>query len=105
MAGMADVLSPTGLTLLGSRTQAAGNQTLRVNGQVVQSQPSAFTAWRASAGEAAGDVNKVHTIGVNLPSADYFKGQIAEMIMYGRQLSDQEVAAVERYLKTKWGTP
>ena len=105
MAGMADLLSPTGLTLLASRTQAAGNQTLRVNGQVVQSQPSGFTAWRASTGEAPGDVNKVHTIGVNIPSADYFKGQIAEVIMYGRQLADQDVAAVERYLKTKWGTP
>jgi hypothetical protein len=106
MDGMAGVLSPTGLTLLTSRTQAVGNQTLRVNGQVVQSQPNVFTTWRASAGEAAGDVsNKVHTIGVNLAPADYFKGQIAEVIMYGRQLSDQEVATVERNLKAKWGTP
>ncbi len=106
MDGMADILSPTGLTLLASRTQAGGNQIVRVNGQVVQSQPSAFSAWRASAGEAAGDVsNKVHTIGVNLAPANYFRGQIAEVIMYGRQLSDQEVATVERNLKAKWGTP
>jgi len=105
MAGTADVLTPTGLTLLTSRTQAAGPQTLRVNGQVVQSDPNAFAAWRASAGEAAADKNKTHTIGVNLTSPDYFKGQVAEVILYGRQLGDQEVAAVERYLKAKWGTP
>jgi hypothetical protein len=105
MDGIADVLSPTDLALLTSRTQAAGNQTLRVNGQIVQSQPSAFTAWRVSAGEAAGELNKVHSIGVNSAPADYFKGQIAEFIMYGRKLSDQDVATVERYLKAKWGTP
>jgi len=105
MDGIPGVLSATEVTLLASRTQAAGSQTLRINGQVAQSQTSVFTAWRSSAGEAVADVKKVHTIGVNPIPADYFKGQIAEVIMFGRQLGDPEVAAVERYLKAKWGTP
>jgi hypothetical protein len=105
MIGLEGVLSPASRTLLTSRTQATGEQTLRINGRVVQSQSTDFTAWRTSAGENPGDAsNKVHTIGVNLAPANYFKGQIAEAIMYGRRLSDQEVDAVERYLKTKWGS-
>jgi hypothetical protein len=105
MAGTAGILAPTGLTLLTSRTQAVGAQALRINGRVAQTAPTAFATWRASAGEALADKNKIHTIGVNPNSADHFRGQIAEVILYGRQLGDQEVAAVERYLKTKWGTP
>jgi len=105
MAGTAGILTPTGLTLLTSRTQAVGVHALRINGQGVQVAPNAFAAWRGSTGEAPADKTKTHTIGVNPDSSDYFKGQIAEMILYGRQLGDQEVAAVERYLKAKWGAP
>ena len=105
MAGTAGILAPTGLTLLTSRTQAVGAQALRINGQVAQTAPTAFATWRAAAGEAPADKNQTHTIGVNPNAADHFRGQIAEVILYGRQLGDQEVAAVERYLKTKWGTP
>jgi len=37
--------------------------------------------------------------------ANYFKRQIAEVIMFGRQLGDPEVAAGERYLRAKGCTP
>lgn len=105
MAGTAGILTPTGLTLLASRTQAVGAHALRINGQAVQVAPNAFATWRVSAGESPADKNKTHTIGVNPNASDHFKGQVAEVILYGRQLGDQEVAAVERYLKAKWGTP
>lgn len=108
MDGITDALRPTSLALLTSRTQATGNQTLRVNGEILQSAPSGFTAWRLSSGEAPGDAkNKTHTIGVNLVGSKndfFFAGQIAELIMYGRHLGDHEVTTVEHYLKKKWGS-
>jgi hypothetical protein len=34
----------------------------------------------------------------------YFKGEISEVLVYDRVLSQQEAAAVEFYLRNKFGT-
>lgn len=36
---------------------------------------------------------------------DYFKGDIAEILVFPTALSDTDRQAVESYLRTKWGTP
>lgn len=44
-------------------------------------------------------------IGVRPTSAisNYFNGDIAEVIIYNRALSDAEVASIQKYLANKWG--
>lgn len=67
---------------------------LYVNGQLTASSPSHTNHLTNYSGA---------TIGKSGWSGGYFKGNIGEIIMFNRLLSNLERAGIEDYLKTKWG--
>jgi hypothetical protein len=38
-------------------------------------------------------------------SANFWQGQLAEVLLYTRTLNSTEISGVESYLSSKWGTP
>jgi len=44
-------------------------------------------------------------VGTESAAHYFFKGDIAELQVYGRALSDEECANIRTELKTKWGLP
>jgi hypothetical protein len=45
------------------------------------------------------------SVGTESAAAHFFNGDIAEIQVYGRALSDQECAEAKAVLKAKWGLP
>ena len=73
----------------------ASSHLIRINKVQEYSGSSDFTNYRAlSAG--------TWIIG-NGPNNDFLNGTVAEIVVYGREISATEVARVEKYLATKWG--
>jgi hypothetical protein len=93
-AGELTTNTPDIITAIMSGTNGiggSGTQKLRINGTQHATSTSVFYASTADGG----------TIG-NVPSTFYLEGQIAEIIMYDRSLTDDEIALVEDYLGRKY---
>ncbi len=80
-------------------TRAVHNQTtdaLYVNGVPVLSQEGKYASLNGTTGAA--------TIGLGLNGTP-FKGEVSEVLVYNRVLTEAEAAKVELYLRTKFRTP
>lgn len=88
------------LTVLGVVHDANRRAVTRVNGRVVHRREHMSLPDRVP--RAAGYIGYNHYISKNQPTCDPFFGNIAEIVLFGFALSEEQRSQVERYLSAKW---
>lgn len=93
------VVTTTGVTCLmtGRFDRAAGTKLVTVDGTAGTTDAPTVNAWNW-------DNADVFTVGAYRTSLWFLNGRICEFVLYERALTAPEVAQVQAYLKTKWGT-
>jgi hypothetical protein len=95
-AGAVDATKPT---LYGIVQRTTGTLDLRANGDLAGTMSFPLPAVPMS------KIRQNNFVGRTLyADCNYFQGQISEIILYGRAITDKELLAIESYLQDHWAT-
>lgn len=89
-------------TAAGIATTSLGIETFRYNGSMKTLRFNGFTRINEAATGNLG-LSGALTVGARSSNDFYYSGDIAEVLIYNRALTDSEVDEVEEYLATKYG--
>ena len=96
--GVATGFMPTNSSAIYAHHANATTHAMRINRVQRFSTSSDIAAYRAKTGQT-------WQIGNGPEAGTWFAGAIGEILFYSEPLSATQIATVEQYLKSKWGTP